>query len=168
MEKYTVKLMSAGLPAMVNYNSSGTEPENCWWGTETECNSSTIGTRASYGLLNKFESIEFAQGTTAIENGTGCYTSIKGKTSGNVTGEIFKIPGSNVSVSAMTEAESNLLGSDNARKVGTGSSSYWLASPNRDGYLKYVFGTGGVNWYGSSGTYGVRPVITLTGIALSD
>ena len=162
---YTVKLMSAGIPAKLYYHYSTNAPGD-WWGTAEQAGSSNSNSRAAYGLEHKFESITFEQNITPVANGNGSYTSI-GTSTGNVTGAIFKA-GSNVSVHNMTYTEANSLGSNDARKVGTGSSYYWLASPNTNypDHLYFVRSDGYIN-SGGNGTYGVRPVVSISGVTLS-
>ena len=163
---YTVKLMSAGIPAKLYYHYSTNAPGD-WWGTAEQAGSSNSNSRAAYGLEHKFESITFEQNITPVANGNGSYTSI-GTSTGNVTGAIFKA-GSNVSVHNMTYTEANSLGSNDARKVGTGSSYYWLASPNANDTngLDYVSSGGNISNSGYSITYGVRPVVSISGVTLS-
>ena len=119
----------------------------------------------SKGLEHKFESITFEQNITPVANGNGSYTSIVTE-SGEVTGAIFKA-GSNVSVHNMTYDEADSLGSNAARKVETGSSYYWLASPstNYPGILYYVVNSGGIEDC-DNGTYGVRPVVSISGVTI--
>ena len=164
--KFTVNLMSAGIPAKLYYHCSTNAPGD-WWGTQVEAGSSSANRKAAYGLEHKFESITFEQNINPVANGNGSYTSI-GTESGEVTGAIFKA-GSNVSVHNMTYDEVDSLGSNAARKVGTGSSYYWLASPYTDhtDSLCYVYTDGSIDdYFNRDSAYGVRPVVSISGVTI--
>ena len=150
---------------------------------------------AATGLQKNFSSITFDNGTSQSTANKGCWQSVAGKTSG--TGADFVASGyNNISVHNLTLSELNTarklsetsttrttttdgdtglfylrnLATENSNFGYTSSTTcpYWLGSPSTSGayYLYGVYYSGSISSdYGY--TYGVRPVVSISGVTMT-
>ena len=205
-----VKLISTGLPAYLYYygadiksketDKTSTNPGTVgkWAGNRTQrqnyldlfnpANSieSDPNVYAATGLYYNFELIKFVQGSTSAKN-VGAYKQIGTNTSGEISGEEFKVEGVAEEVHNLTLAELNKArGESETSTTSTRSKDgatglfylrelkeygyssefpyYWLASPKNEYFsksnLNIVSQEGYIQWYDNN-TLEVRPVVSL-------
>ncbi len=134
-------IISTGTPLILSYGSG----DPTWFGTTTEAETAYgtgntgIAYRAAYGLINKFTSITFIQGTSTNSN-EGYFTKIGSKTSGTLfqdgANEFIALGAEGSTIRTATYDEINTLDSmDSLRRTGF---TYWLGTAINTYHLNYV------------------------------
>ena len=144
--KYDLKIISTGVPAILNYHYSTNagNQNNGWWGTDEQVTNlygrsyAHVGDWPAYyastGLNKNFENIIFDNGGAQSTKNKGCWKSVAGKTSG--TGADFVASGfasGTISVHDLTLAEIN-----NARKINDTSNTRSTQQTDGDMGLFYL------------------------------